>query len=190
LTVFPSGSVPVAANLNFVAGQVIGNRVITPVDANGRATIYNGAGTVNVIVDVGGWFTSSTSSAGGNAFTAVTPSRILDTRNGTGGFSAPIGPRGTIAVTVAGVGGVPSMGAPNAPTAVVINVTTTGGTAGSYLTVWPTGVSMPTAADLNFPPYSNQPNLVVVKVGPDGKVNIFNGFGSVHVVADVAGWYS
>jgi hypothetical protein len=82
------------------------------------------------------------------------------------------------------------MGAPNQPTAVVINVTATGGTAGSYLTVWPTGVSMPTAADLNFPPYSNQPNLVVVKVGPDGKVNIFNGFGSVNVVADVAGWYS
>jgi outer membrane protein assembly factor BamB len=190
LTVFPGGTPPLAANLNFVPNQVIPNRVITPVDSSGRVTIYNGSGTVNVIVDVGGWFTASTSTAGGSQYTAVTPSRILDTRYGTGGFSAPIGPSQTIAVTVGGVGGVPSMTAPNAPKAVVINVTATGATTYSHLTVWPTGVTMPLASDLNFPPYSNNPNLVVVKVGPDGKVNIFNEFGSVHVVADVEGWYS
>jgi outer membrane protein assembly factor BamB len=191
LTVFPgTGTPPTASNLNFVPNQVIPNRVITPVDANGRVSIFNGAGTVNVIVDVGGWFTSSTSVAGGSQYTAVTPSRILDTRYGTGGFSAPIGPGQQIALLVAGVGGVPSMAAANAPKAVVINVTSTAATTSSYLTVWPTGVTMPNASDLNFPPNSNNPNLVVVKVGPDGKVNIFNGFGSVHVVADVEGWYS
>ncbi len=190
LTVFPSGAVPLASNLNFVARQVIPNRVITPLDANGRVSIFNGYGTVNVIVDVGGWFTSSTSTAGGSQYTAVTPSRILDTRIGTGGISGPVGPGQTIAVTVAGAGGVPSMTAPNAPKAAVINVTATGANAYSYLTVWPTGVAMPNASDLNFPPYSNNPNLVVVKIGPDGKVDIFNGFGSVNVVADVEGWYN
>jgi hypothetical protein len=190
LTVFPGGTLPTASNLNFVPNQVIPNRVIVPVDGSGRVSIFNGAGSVNVIADVNGWFTSSTSTAGGSQYTAVTPSRILDTRNGNGGFSTPIGPGGTIAVTVAGAGGVPSMSAPNAPKAVVLNVTATGATASSHLTVWPTGVGQPNASDLNFPPYSNNPNLVVVKVGPDGKVNIFNGFGSVNVVADVEGWYS
>jgi hypothetical protein len=190
LTVFPGGATPLASNLNFAPNQTVPNRVITPVDSNGRISIYNGFGTVNVVVDVGGWFTSTTSTAGGTQYTAVSPSRILDTRNGTGGFSAPIGQGQTIAVTVAGVGGVPSMSATNAPQAVVLNVTATGASTYSYLTVWPTGVSMPLASDLNFPPSSNVPNLVVVKVGPDGKVDIFNGFGSVHVVADVEGWYS
>jgi hypothetical protein len=192
LTVSPSppGSQPLASNLNFVANQVIPNRVITPLDSNGRVSIFNGYGTVNVIVDVGGWFTSTTSTAGGSQYTALTPSRILDTRLGIGSSRAPLGPRQTIAVTVAGVGGVPSMTAPNPPTAVVVNVTATGATAYSNLTVWPSGVSMPNASDLNFPPYSNNPNLVVVKVGPDGKVNIYNGFGSVDVVGDIEGWYS
>ncbi|MDQ6713472.1 MAG: PQQ-binding-like beta-propeller repeat protein [Candidatus Dormibacteraeota bacterium] len=191
LTVFPSGNLPNASNLNFVARQVIPNRVITPVDSNGRVKIFNGAGSVNVIVDVGGWFTSSTSTLGGSQYTALPPSRILDTRVGTGGFSSPLGPGQRDAVTVAGVGGVPPMGAPNAPKAVVLNVTATGATSFSYLTVWPTpGVTPPNASDLNFPPNSNNPNLVVVKVGPDGKVNIYNGFGSVNVVADIEGWYS
>ena len=192
LTVSPSppGSQPLASNLNFVANQVIPNRVITPLDGNGRVSIFNGYGTVNVIVDVGGWFTSTTSTAGGSQYTALTPSRILDTRLGIGAPRAPLGPGQTIAVSVAGVGGVPPMTAPNPPTAVVLNVTATGASAYSYLTVWPTGVTMPNASDLNFPPNSNNPNLVVIKVGPDGKVNIFNGFGSVDVVADIEGWYS
>src|SRR5207253_4252652 len=118
---------------------------------------------------------------GGSQYTAVTPSRILDTRVGTGGFNGPLGPAQTDAVTVAGVGGVPSMTAPNAPTAVVLNVTATAASTYSYLTVWPTpGTNPPNVSDLNFPPNSNNPNLVDVKVGSDCKVNIFNLFGSVH----------
>jgi len=191
LTVFPGGSLPLASNLNFVANQVIPNRVITPVDSSGRVSIFNGYGTVNVIVDVGGWFTSASSTAGGSQYTALAPSRILDTRLGIGSARAPLGAQQTMALTVAGVGGVPAMTAPNAPQAVVLNVTATGATTYSYLTVWPTpGTTPPNASDLNFPPYSNNPNLVVVKVGPDGKVNIYNGFGAVDVVGDIEGWYS
>jgi hypothetical protein len=48
---------------------------------------------------------------------------------------------------------------------------------------------MPVASDLNFVGGQTVPNLVVVKVGTDGKINIFNAFGSAHVVVDVVGWY-
>ena len=34
------------------------------------------------------------------------------------------------------------------------------------------------------------PNLVIVKVGTDGNVKVYNQIGSVHVIFDVAGWYS
>ncbi|MGH9226597.1 MAG: hypothetical protein ACRD2W_23065 [Acidimicrobiales bacterium] len=37
--------------------------------------------------------------------------------------------------------------------------------------------------------FQTVPNLVVAKVGADGKVNLFNLTGSTHVVADVAGWF-
>jgi hypothetical protein len=30
---------------------------------------------------------------------------------------------------------------------------------------------------------------VVVKLGAGGKVSLYNGAGTVHVIADVAGWY-
>jgi hypothetical protein len=34
------------------------------------------------------------------------------------------------------------------------------------------------------------PNLVVVKLGPDGAVNLYNQNGTAHVIFDVVGWYS
>jgi hypothetical protein len=33
------------------------------------------------------------------------------------------------------------------------------------------------------------PNLVVVKLGSNGAVDLYNAFGSVDVVIDVVGWY-
>jgi hypothetical protein len=36
---------------------------------------------------------------------------------------------------------------------------------------------------------TNVPNLVVVKLSPDGRVNIYNPVGSVDAIADVVGWY-
>ncbi len=33
------------------------------------------------------------------------------------------------------------------------------------------------------------PNLVVAKVGADGKVAVYNHSGSTHVVVDVVGWF-
>jgi hypothetical protein len=33
------------------------------------------------------------------------------------------------------------------------------------------------------------PNLVVVKLGPDGAIQIFNAAGLVDAVVDISGWY-
>jgi hypothetical protein len=34
------------------------------------------------------------------------------------------------------------------------------------------------------------PNLVMAKVGADGKVAVYNDAGSAHLIFDVVGWYS
>jgi GH25 family lysozyme M1 (1,4-beta-N-acetylmuramidase) len=122
---------------------------------------------------------------GGSSFVAAGPVRVLDTRNGTGGYSAPVGPGGTISLRVTGVHGVPSSGV----TAVVLNVTATGPTASSVVTVYPDGKARPGASNLNFTPGETIPNLVVVPVGADGKVDFYNAKGSVNLVADLAGYY-
>ncbi|MHB8262562.1 MAG: fibronectin type III domain-containing protein [Acidimicrobiales bacterium] len=188
LTVWPEGSHrPTASNLNWTRGATAPNRVSVPLGPSGQVSIFNNAGLANVIVDVGGWY----SAAGGSGsaltqFSGITPARILDTRQGSGEpyegqtlqASSPLN------VQVSGVGGVPS----NA-TAVVLNVTVTHTSTGSYLTVWPTGTTHPTASDLNWTAGKTVPNLVIVKLGTAGQVSFFNNAGTVDVIADVVGWY-
>jgi hypothetical protein len=192
LTIYPAGTaLPLAANLNFAAGATVPNRVVVKLGSNGQVAIFNGFGSTNVVVDVNGWFTDgSNPSATGGTFTGVTPTRILDTRVGTGGFRAPIGAGQSLALQVAGYGGVPTMTDQVAPTAAVLNVTVTNTTAWSNLTVYPNGSALPLASDLNWPAGATVPNLVIVKLGPDGKIVLENGFGTTDVVVDVEGWYN
>jgi hypothetical protein len=144
---------------------------------------------VDVVVDVGGYFTdSSNPSATGAQFTPTTPARITDTRPGSGLPNAgnTLGPNGSIKVQVSGAGGVPSTGV----TAPVMNTTVTNTTGQSFLTVWPTAVPQPLVSDLNWVAGQTVPNLVVVKLGSDGAVQVLNAAGSTDVVVDVMGWYS
>jgi hypothetical protein len=69
-------------------------------------------------------------------------------------------------------------------------VTVVNTTAASYLTVWPDGTTRPTASDLNWVAGQTVPNRVVVKLGANGMVDVYNLAGSTDVVIDVVGWYS
>jgi len=181
LTVFPTGTRPLASNLNFWAGQTVPNRVIVPLGTGGSITFYNAFGSVDVIADISGWFTdASNPSASGSRFAPVLPARILDTRS-----TQRLGPNQSLSIAIAGNGPIPNAGV----LAVVLNVTVTGPTASSYLTAWPDGELRPLASDLNFTAGQTVPNMVVVKVGVDGLINLYNAAGSTDVVIDVMGWY-
>lgn len=186
LTVWPggSGSRPLASNLNPAAGQTLANQVVVALGPGGEIDIYNDRGTIHVIADVAGWYGGSGDTAGTH-FHALTPARTLDTRNGTGAAIARLGPGASLSLQVAGRGGVPVSGA----SAVVLNLTVTEPTAVSYVTAWPAGQVRPLASNLNVVPNQTVPNLVTVAVGAGGKIGLFNAAGSVHLVADVAGWF-
>ncbi|MEO5678409.1 MAG: hypothetical protein ABIS47_01965, partial [Acidimicrobiales bacterium] len=81
--------------------------------------------------------------------------------------------------------GVPGSGV----TAVVLNVTAVNPSAGTFVTVWPTGEAKPNASNLNIPTGDTRANLVTVKVGAGGQVTFSNEFGTVDLIADIAGWY-
>ncbi len=120
------------------------------------------------------------------SFVALSPSRLLDTRDGTGAGPGAVGPGGVVDVQVTGRGGVPSSGVG----AVILNVTAVTPSGSGYLTVFPTGGAVPNASNLNFTAGQVVPNLVVAKVGAGGKVSIrATSPGSTHVVADVAGYF-
>ena len=189
LTVWPAGAPrPTASNLNFSGGPATTNLVIAQVGVDGKVSVYNNVGSTDVIADVQGWFAAPVSPPTGSTYFGINPTRILDTRDGTGtgGAVGPLGPNGTVDLTVAGVGGVPGSGV----TSVVLNVTATDSSGPeSFLALFPAGTARPLASNLNFVAGETIPNLVVVRV-QNGKVSIFNNLGSTNVIADVQGWFS
>ncbi|MCH7790269.1 MAG: hypothetical protein IH940_12655, partial [Acidobacteria bacterium] len=113
-------------------------------------------------------------------YVPLSPVRLLDTRN-----TGAVGPQSRIDVKVTGVAGVPA-----GATAVVLNITATQATAESFVTVWPNGAPRPTASNLNTSnALPTTANLVIAKVGADGKVSLYNHAGNVHLIADIAGFY-
>ena len=126
--------------------------------------------------------------APGNPYHPLTPFRLLDTRTTTGGHHSPLGPGAALNLKVTGVDAIPGTA-----TAVVLNVTATDPTQPSFLTVYPAGVTRPTASNLNFLPNQTVPNLVEVGIGQTGStagdVTIYNDKGATNVVADVEGYY-
>ncbi len=131
--------------------------------------------------------TSSVTVADGNAYYPLTSTRVLDTRTGvgTGGVKAKLAAMGTLKLTLAGVGSFPSNAA-----AAVLNVTVTNPGDGGYLTVYPSGTSLPKVSNLDFRAGQTLANLVTVKVGTDGAVLLRNTSSApTDVIADLDGYY-
>jgi hypothetical protein len=175
VTVWPSGARPNSSNANFVAGQTRANAVLVGLGSDGAVRLFNSSGQTDLVVDVAGWFDSG--------FEPVAPRRLMDTREGLGGIV--LGPGESRRLTVVGVGGVPSSGVG----AVALNVTGTEPTGAPFITVWPSLIDRPLASNLNLVPGETAPNAVIVGVGADGAINLFNSAGNTHLVVDVAGWY-
>ncbi|MFF5176349.1 hypothetical protein ACFY3U_27530 [Micromonospora sp. NPDC000089] len=116
----------------------------------------------------------------------LVPQRLMDSRTGLGLAAAGPLPKGAVTLQVAGRGGVPASGAGS----VVLNVTVTGPTADSFLTVYPYPEATPTASSINFAKGWLGSNNVTVKLGAGGKVSIYNKSGTTHVVVDVVGFYA
>ncbi|WP_328421332.1 DUF1565 domain-containing protein [Micromonospora sp. NBC_00389] len=123
----------------------------------------------------------------GAMFTPVTPTRLLDTRAAVGiGTTVPIAANSEIVLPIMSINGV----AASNITAVVLNVTATQPTSAGYLTVYPDGTTAPGASSVNFVSGETVPNLVTVPMS-NGNLRIRNNAGgTVHVVADLQGFYS
>lgn len=178
LTVWPDGQPrPGTSDLNFTKGETTSNLVIVPV-ADGSIDIGNLAGTAQVVVDMEGTYEQFVPPQSG--FTPTSPTRLLDTRT-TGG---PLGAAATRTLQVAGVAGIPADA-----TAVALNVTATGSTTGGFVSVVPHGSPKPTTSDLNFTPNETIANQVIVPIGTNGSLDLFNLAGTTNVIVDLSGYF-
>ena len=70
----------------------------------------------------------------------------------------------------------------------VLNVTVTEPAEAGYATVYPCGIPIPLASNLNFVAGQTIPNAVLSRIAPDGTVCIFNNQ-QTHLIADVMGYF-
>ncbi|MFI6936464.1 PKD domain-containing protein [Streptomyces sp. NPDC050287] len=181
-----SGDVPTSSVLNFTAGQTSANLVVAPV-SNGRVQFYNRNGSVDLIADVEGYVVSDLSTspdAPGSPYFPISPTRALDTRNGTGAAQGTLGAKSKLSVKVAGAGGVPA-----GVQAVLVNLTGVKPTTSTWLSAYADGSALPGSSTLNLAADATRANLALVPVGSDGSIDIYNNSGSVNVVADIEGYY-
>jgi hypothetical protein len=128
-----------------------------------------------------------------STFVPVAPCRLFDTRPGEaplGGKKTPLGAGQEITQQVTGsIGNCKSI--PADAVAVTLNVTIVNPTAQSNLRLWPANEARPTSSNLNWiARQAPTPNMVTVKLSPDGKIKAFNFAGTVDVLVDLSGYYT
>lgn len=190
-TVVSNTTVPVTLTVAW------GDGTTSPATASGNVTVtsthtYSTVGTYQVTVTAtdgqGDTVTNTiTVETAGSDYTPYGPTRVLDTRNGTGAPKAKVAANGTVKLQIAGNGSIPATGV----TAAVLNLTVTDATSAGFLTAYADGSGMPTTSNVNFTAGQTVPNLAIVPVGPDGKVDLTtHASGTIDVVADIAGYFT
>lgn len=204
LRVFGKGAPEGDSSLvNFKAGQNVPNMAIVRPGTDGKIVVRliseGAAGSAHVLIDVFGWFsTSSPTATRGARLMPVGPGRIFDSRNPLFG-AKPVGPLQVVAVPIRGADSLnPAVTdiVPNSPNVVgaLVNVTGVNNRSDSQPTFvsvvpeTPAAGQWPTTSNLNLRPGQIKPNLVIVPVGADGSIRLFNESGSVDLVVDVVGY--
>ena len=204
---FPAGgSQPVATNLSLAGGKVESNLAIVRLGVGGQISLFNAVGSVDVIVDVEGYFAAASVGSPTGAFHAIPPLRICDSRGGTlcatatGSTSAPL---------VGGVwrhvilSGLPSGAPSNTPSvpsdgtaaAAAFNLTATAGTAYTYLSVAvPTSTDAcptraPSFSNVNPAPGTSLPIRVISNLGPKQDICLYSAAGRINFIIDNNGWF-
>jgi hypothetical protein len=180
---------PTSSTLNFPVGDDRANAVTVALGTGGTLSVTYAASTLGptaqVIFDVTGYFTPD---ATGATYHALTPARILDSRDHTGGlgtFSSHVAQT----FTVTGHGGVPA-----GATAVTGNLTVTQQTSGGFLYIGPVAQNNPTSSTLNFPVGDDRANAVTVALGAGGTLSVTYAAATqgptAQVIFDVTGYFT
>ena len=181
LAVWPSGEPrPDSSSINFVPGEVVANMVEAKLGTDGKVSIYNHAGDVDVIADVVGYYSTE-----GQTYTPLTPVRAVDTRSGLGAEQRKLAAGSVTRVACAGQHGVP-----RTAKAILANVVSVAGSHQTFFTVFPAGSPLTETSSLNAPAGAVVANTVVAKLGDDGKVDIFNHAGTTDLIVDIYGYFA
>jgi len=148
------------------------------------SAITLGAGGIGLV--------DATSPSGAATFVSITPCRVLDTRPAfkVGPKSTPLGPGEVHTVSAHGDNGR-CADIPATATGLSLNITATGASLPTFLTIWATGSPQPDSSSLNpVPGQPPTPNAVTTGLSANGQFDIFNLQGTVDVIGDINGYYT
>lgn len=174
------------SNVNLVDGAAA-NTAVVPLLADGQMVIYNSV-AVHLKITVVGYFAATGGPASAGRFTALTPTRLLDTRPETAiGFTGPSPRSGdTLDIQVTGRGGVPTSGV----RAVVLNVVATKTLGSGSVQVGAAGMRVGAWRNLIISRAGQTiANVVIVPVDANGRVALNTTLGT-DLVVDVQGWFN
>lgn len=193
LSVVPEdpGGFPSTSTTNLVRGQVKANLAIVPVGADGAIRVFNEQGATDIVIDVVGYLVRGVTEAtrAGRIVPLDNPFRAVDTR------PIPLGPGQAEEWDFSPfVASVTLQGAPVGKVSAVLgNLTATNlrrqyptVAVESYLTVYPAGVPLPNASNVNVREGQDVPNFALVRLGTGGRVGFYNAFGFLDYLFDVA----
>jgi RHS repeat-associated protein len=205
LLAYPAGSARPAQGSNVndsIANQAANNQVTVALGTGGQVAIYNNGGTVNLVVDIVGYYQSPPTADNGYTALAGGATRICDTRPGNpSGLSGPAANcngannSGTTLGTSLNGGsqdrsiGVSGSFVPPGATAVVVDVTGVMPNATTYLTAHADSTPTPATSSVNLSAGTVVTKEVTVPVGYYGGITITNNYGAVDVVVDVEGYF-
>ena len=121
------------------------------------------------------------------AFHSAAPCRVVDTRNADGPVGGPALQAGAErAFPFRGQCGIPATAR-----SVSINVTVTASTAPGHLRIYPGGTAPPLVSAINYQAGQTRANNAIFVLGQQGSLAVFCGqaAGTVHLIADVNGWF-
>jgi Trypsin len=183
LTLYPDGAPhnPALSMVNADGNQTISNTAVVPVSANGKLAVFNQVAGTHVLVDVQGYFTTAPSTGGG--FVPVDYTRLVDTRNGTGGAAGIVPARGNRTFTLAG--SVIPAGTRTAFVDLIVTNAIAQGWVGAFP---PGGTNNRSVMDYAVGTTSH---AVAVQLDASGKATFTNnGNSAVHFVITAAGYFT
>lgn len=178
LTAWPAGQPqPLASTLNANLGGITANAAIVPAGTNGDISVF-ATDNSDLVIDVNGYFAPP--APGGLSLYALTPCRVLDTRNtpGFGPFSGNL----DVSVMLSGCG------APAAAQSFVLNATVVPPGLFSFLTLWPQGTTQPLVSTLNAHDGAVTSNMAIVPT-TNGLISSFAS-NPVQLVLDISGYFA
>ncbi len=198
VTAYPAAR-PVASNINVAGGQVQANLAVVALSSTGTITVFNAVGSVDVVVDIEGYFVTPSGSGAGTFHCSRRSVSAIRARSHGHQLHAGALPGGTWRkVTLSGLppGGT-GVGIPSNPTAAaaVFNLTAVIPSAATFLAVTPPTSSdlcptkNATSSNLNPAAGKSEPNRVISTLGPHQDICVFNNVGNVNFIIDVSGWF-